>query len=78
MIELFFVLGLDFESKTVLLEFSSTVTTQSVILIINDDDALETNETFKAVLELGDDDRVMLLPNETFISIVLDNDSKQN
>ena len=52
------------------------MTEQSVNLIIIDDDVLETNETFKAVLELVDDGRIILQPIETVISIVLDTDSK--
>ena len=47
-------------------------------LIIKDDDALETNETFTAVLELVpvDNDRIILEPKETEVSIVSDDDSK--
>ena len=59
-----------------LLVFSGVMTTQSVNLTIIDDDVFETNETFTAVLELVDDGRVILQPNTTVISIVLDNDSK--
>ena len=58
------------------LEFSTTTTTQSVNLTIIDDNVLETNETFKAVIESLDDDRIILQPNVAVISIVLDNDSK--
>lgn len=58
------------------LEFSRTTTTQSVNLTIIDDNVLETNETFKAVIESLDDDRIILQPNVAVISIVLDNDSK--
>ena len=49
---------------------------QTVNLNIIDDNALETDETFTAVLELVGNDRVMLQPRETEISIVLDDDSK--
>ena len=66
----------DFENETLLLIFSDMMTEQSVNLIIIDDDVLETNETFKAVLELVDDGRIILQPIETVISIVLDTDSK--
>ena len=59
-----------------LLEFSRTTTTQSVNLTIIDDNVLETNETFKAVIESLDDDRIILQPNVAVILIVLDNDSK--
>ena len=45
-------------------------------LNIIDDDVLETNETFTAVLELVDSNRIILEPRETEISIVLDDDSK--
>ena len=58
------------------LEFSRTTTTQSVNLTIIDDNVLETNETFKAVIESLDDDRIILQPNVAVILIVLDNDSK--
>ena len=70
-------LDLKFENETILLVFSDMVTTQSVNLTINDDNALETNEEFMAVLELVDDDRIILQPNATSITIV-DNDSKHN
>lgn len=50
--------------------------TQTVNLNIVDDNVLEINETFMAVLELVDDTRVILQTNATNISIVLDNDSK--
>ena len=59
-----------------LLVFSGMMTTQSVNLTIVDDRVLETNETFTAVLEIVDDGRIVLQPNTTVISIVLDNDSK--
>ena len=49
---------------------------RTVNLNIIDDNALETNETFTAVLELVDNDRIILKPKETEISIVLDDDSK--
>ena len=61
------------------LNFSSTVTMQTVNLSIFDDDVLETNETFTVILELvnsEDDGRVILQPNATVVSIILDNDSK--
>ena len=49
---------------------------RTVNLNIIDDDALETNETFTAVLKLVDNDRIILQPKEAKISIVLDDDSK--
>lgn len=49
---------------------------RTVNLNIIDDNALETNETFTAVLELVDNDRIILQPKEAKISIVLDDDSK--
>jgi hypothetical protein len=49
-----------------------------VNLNIIDDNALETDETFTAVLQLVDNDRVILQPRETEVSIVLDDDSKHN
>ena len=49
---------------------------RTVNLNIIDDNALETDETFTAVLELVDNDRIILEPRETEISIVLDDDSK--
>ena len=69
----------DFKNETMLLVFSDMVTTQSVNLTIIDDNVFETNETFMAVLELVDDDRIILQPNANaaFITIV-DNDSKHN
>ena len=63
---------------TIVLNFSSAVTMETVKLNILDDDVLETNETFRVVLKLvssEDDGRVMLEHNETEVSIVLDNDS---
>ena len=67
----------DFKNETLLLIFSDIMTAQSVKLTIVDDNVLETNETFTAVLELVDDGRIILQPNATVISIVLDNDSKR-
>lgn len=67
----------DFKKETMLLVFSDMVRTQSVNLTIMEDDVLETNETFMAVLELVDDDRIILQPNAAFITIV-DDDSKHN
>ena len=49
---------------------------RTVNLNLIDDNALETDETFTAVLELVDNDRTILQPRETEISIVLDDDSK--
>ena len=49
---------------------------RTVNLIIIDDSLFETNETFIAVLEVMDNVRVILQPNETEVSIVLDDDSR--
>ena len=71
--------SLDYDNVTMVLNFSSAVTMETVNLNILDDDVLEINETFRVVLELvnlDNDGRVKLQPNETEVSIVLDNDSK--
>ena len=49
-----------------------------VNLSIIDDNVFEANETFMAFLQLVDDSRIVLQPNTTEISIVLDDDSKYN
>ena len=49
---------------------------RTVNLNIIDDNALETDETFTAVLEPVDNNRIILEPNETEVSIILDDDSK--
>ena len=62
------------------LNFSSAVTVLTVNLNIVDDDVLETDEKFTAVIELvnsEDNGRIMLQPNTTEVSIILDNDSRQ-
>ena len=64
---------------TMVLNFSSAVTMQTVNLRIFDDNVLENDEIFTVVLELvspKDDGRVILQPNATVVSIILDNDSK--
>ena len=49
---------------------------RTVNLGIIDDNVFEANETFMGVLHLVDDSRIVLQPNTTEVSIVLDNDSK--
>lgn len=70
--------ALDFKNESMLLIFSGMVTTLTVNLTIIDDNVLENDETFMALLALVDDTHVVLQPNTTEISIVLDNDSKHN
>ena len=78
-LSLSFSASLDYDNMTMVLNFSSAVTMQTVNLSIFDDNVLENNEKFTVVLELvspEDDGRVILQPNATVVSIILDNDSK--
>ena len=43
---------------------------------ITDDNVFEADEIFMAVLELANDSRIILQPNRTEISIIMDDDSK--
>ena len=72
----FLLPALDYEDETVRLAFSGGRRMRIVNLFIIDDNVLETNETFTAVLELVGNDRIILQPKETEVSIVLDDDSK--
>ena len=73
---LLFLASLDFKNETTLLTFTRVGTMRTVNLSIIDDNVFEANETFTGVLELVDNSRIILQPNTTQVSIVLDNDSK--
>ena len=49
---------------------------QTITLNIIDDNVFEADEVFMAVLELVNDSRIILQPNRTEISIIMDDDSK--
>ena len=51
---------------------------QTVNIRVIDDNVFEADETFMAVLELANDSRIILQPNRTNISIIMDDDSKYN
>jgi hypothetical protein len=53
---------------------------QTVNLNIIDDNVFEVDEMFMAILELvnNSETRIILQPNKTDISIIMDNDSKYN
>ena len=51
---------------------------QRVNFNITDDNVFEADEKFMAVLELANNSRIILQPNTTEISIIMDNDSKDN
>ena len=73
-----FLAALDFENDTSPLIFSRVGTVQTVNFTIIDDDVFEADEMFMAVLELANDSRIILQPNGTEISIIMDDDSKYN
>ena len=66
----------DFKNETKLIMFSRVETVQTVNLNITDDNVFEADEKFMAVLELANDSRIILQPNTTEISIIMDDDSK--
>ena len=49
---------------------------RTINLKIIDDNVFEADEVFMAVLELVNDSRIILQPNRTEISIIMDDDSK--
>ena len=51
---------------------------RTINLKIIDDNVFEADEVFMAVLELVNDSRIILQPNRTNISIIMDDDSKYN
>ena len=51
---------------------------QTVNIRVIDDKVFEADEMFMAVLELANDSRIILHPNRTNISIIMDDDSKYN
>ena len=71
-----FLAALDFENDTSLLIFSRVGTVRTVNFNIIDDDVFEADEVFMAVLELANNSRIILQPNRTEISIIMDDDSK--
>ena len=56
--------------------FSRVGTVQTVNIRVIDDNVFEADEMFMAVLELVNDSRIILQPNTTEISIIMDDDSK--
>ena len=68
---------MDYVSLTVNVSLSNSSSTYTLSLCIVDDDVLEANETFKAVLEADYLSRVIIQLNEAEVYI-LDNDSKPN
>ena len=74
----YFLATSDFENETRLLEFSRVETVQTINFNITDDNVFEADEMFMAVLELANDSRIILQPNTTEISIIMDDDSKYN
>lgn len=78
LISLLCIASLDYEEVTTVLNFSSEVRIQTVVVAIENDGLLEADEVFTAVLEvenIEDIGRVVLQPYKTTIAI-LDDDSE--
>ena len=66
-----FVVGLDYREVVEVKRFNASNTSQSVILLIHDDNLVERDEFFTVRLQLGDgsNSNLRLLPNEVTITI---------